>query len=588
MANTIKYSTSGGTLAINEGSYWIGVGDVPKGPTPVTDYWSGISPPLSGYTIYLGRVTNGPIIYTTSTDAELISLTNTIGGQSFSTIGTALNWYNTQADKMVVNIDYPTIVTSGIVLNLDAGFVPSYPTINTTWYDLSGYASNGTLTNGPTYNTSGGGTIVLDGVDDYIQLGNIIQNSNSSTTIEVVMKSNSNIINPTTEQMNFILNGLTSGSVDGYDQLTLSVNTSIPLITLKSRVQYSSGLNKYSYQVYYQILSNDLNNYPVVVQKYYNPGGSLFSEQINYPQIINQIYSYVWSITNSDLGTRSIKHYLNGQQISGLGSAQSSDFNFFNQPNLRLGFKSNSNISVLRLYNKPLTQSEVLQNYQVMLPRFLGANIVTSGLVFYVDAGYSPSYPTSGLTWYDVSGYGNNGTLTNGPTYSSANGGSIVFDGVDDYVSLPINSTFNTPSVTYEVWANLQTISDRHILYVNWQGNSLEVSSNRSVVMFNFSSGGQLGATTAANVFNWDSWTHFLGTYDASSQTLKTYVNGVLLATRTSTPSTIYAVGTHQISGVQYGGEVKGNISIVRQYNRELTQAEITQNYNAQKSRYGL
>jgi hypothetical protein len=110
--------------------------------------------------------------------------------------------------------------------------------------------------------------------------------------------------------------------------------------------------------------------FPTNSQKYFNPNGSLFSEEINYPQIINQTYFYTWSITNSDLGTRNIKHYLNGQQISVLGGAQSADFNFFNQTNLRLGSLSNSNISILRLYNRPLTASEVLQNYNAQKGRF--------------------------------------------------------------------------------------------------------------------------------------------------------------------------------------------------------------------------
>jgi hypothetical protein len=113
-----------------------------------------------------------------------------------------------------------------------------------------------------------------------------------------------------------------------------------------------------------------MNNYPVVVQKYFNRDGSLFSEEINYPQIIDQTYSYVWSITNSDLGTRGIKHYLNGQQISVLGGAQTGDFNFFNNANLRLGLASNSNIFILRIYNRPLTATEVLQNYNAQKARF--------------------------------------------------------------------------------------------------------------------------------------------------------------------------------------------------------------------------
>ena len=214
-------------------------------------------------------------------------------------------------------------------------------------------------------------------------------------------------------------------------------------------------------------------------------------------------------------------------------------------------------------------------------------NIVTNGLVFYVDAANYLSYTSGSTTWFDLAG-SNNGTLTNGPTFNTGSGGNIVFDGVDDFISIPINSVFNTPSVTFEVWANLQTINDRHILYVNWQGNSLEVNSDRSVVMFNYSSLSQQGARTAASVFNWDTWTHFVGIYDDASQTLRTYINGALLATRTSTPSTIYGVTVHKISGTDFGGEIKGSVASTRHYNRALSADEVLQNYNAQKTRFGL
>lgn len=223
-----------------------------------------------------------------------------------------------------------------------------------------------------------------------------------------------------------------------------------------------------------------------------------------------------------------------------------------------------------------------------MATQFAFGKIVTDGLVLALNAADRNSYPGSGTTWRDMSGNGNNGTLTNGPTFNSTNGGAIVFDGVDDFVSLPINSIFNTPSVTFEVWAYLQTIADRHILYVNWQGNSLEVNSDRSVVMYNFSSGGQLGAATSAGVINWDTWNHFVGMYDDTAQALRTYVNGSLLATRNSTPSTIYSVSTHVISAVAFGGEVLGRISTVNHYNRALTASEVQQNYNAQKARFSL
>jgi hypothetical protein len=167
MPNPIKYSTSAQTLALKKGNFWIGTGDVGKGPTSTTDYYNGITPPSGGYTIYLNKASGGPSIYTAANDSQLISLSNTIAGQTFATAAAALAWFSTQTDKMVFDMDYPAIVTNGLILNLDAGFTPSYPTTGTTWYDLSSNSFNETLVNGPTFSSSAGGNIVFDGVDDY-------------------------------------------------------------------------------------------------------------------------------------------------------------------------------------------------------------------------------------------------------------------------------------------------------------------------------------------------------------------------------------------------------------------------------------
>ena len=81
-------------------------------------------------------------------------------------------------------IHSPQIVTSGLVLSLDAGNTKSYPGTGTTWFDKSGNTYNGTLTNGPTFNTANLGSIVFDGVDDYVTCGTIPFTSNTFT-IEV-------------------------------------------------------------------------------------------------------------------------------------------------------------------------------------------------------------------------------------------------------------------------------------------------------------------------------------------------------------------------------------------------------------------
>jgi len=191
MPNTIKYSTSAQTLALKKGNFWIGTGDVGKGPTSTTDYWNGITPPVGGYTVYLNKSFGGPSIYCPANDSQLITLTNGLAGQVFATVAEAINWYSGQADKMVFNRDYPSIVTNGLILNLDAGFTPSYPTTGTTWYDISGGSNNATMYNGLTYNS--GGWMDFDGVDDYCQItynSNNMSDWSTGQTISIWMYHN--------------------------------------------------------------------------------------------------------------------------------------------------------------------------------------------------------------------------------------------------------------------------------------------------------------------------------------------------------------------------------------------------------------
>jgi hypothetical protein len=186
MSNPIKYSTGTESLALKKGNFYIGTGDVGKGPTSTTGYYNGITPPSGGYTIYLNKESNGPSIYTASNDAQLISLTNSIAGTSYTTANECLVYFAGQTDKMVLNRNYEGIVTNGLVLNLDAGFTPSYPRSGTTWIDLSLSGNNGTLTNGPTFSSNDGGSIMFDGTNDYIQLdktSSVWQSNNEMTII---------------------------------------------------------------------------------------------------------------------------------------------------------------------------------------------------------------------------------------------------------------------------------------------------------------------------------------------------------------------------------------------------------------------
>jgi len=168
--NFIKYSTTPDNKSIKVGNYSIGVASgTTYGPTSSTSYWSGISPPTSGYTIYENKAANGPSIRVPMDSATLIDYANRLySGSSITTEEGALTYFNGLTDVICVNRDYEEIVTSGLTYLFDAGFTPSYPKSGTSATDLSFSGYNGTLTNGPTFSSTNGGSIVFDGVDDYI------------------------------------------------------------------------------------------------------------------------------------------------------------------------------------------------------------------------------------------------------------------------------------------------------------------------------------------------------------------------------------------------------------------------------------
>jgi hypothetical protein len=171
--NFIKYSTTPDDKSIKSGNYTIGIASgTTYGPTSSTSYWSGISPPSGGYTIYENKAAEGPSIRVPSDSATLIDYANRLySGSSITTEEGALSYFNGLNNVICTNINYEEIVTSGLTLLLDAGFTPSYPKSGTSWTDLSFSGNNATLYNGPTFNSSNGGSIVFDGTNDYCLAG---------------------------------------------------------------------------------------------------------------------------------------------------------------------------------------------------------------------------------------------------------------------------------------------------------------------------------------------------------------------------------------------------------------------------------
>lgn len=232
--------------------------------------------------------------------------------------------------------------------------------------------------------------------------------------------------------------------------------------------------------------------------------------------------------------------------------------------------------------------------------------IVTNGLLFNLDAGNVESYPGSGTTWTDLSGNNINGTLTNGPTFNSANGGSIVFDGSDDYCIFDTTSfpSGNSP-FTMEVFVKKNVVTTVPIFaYGRDQvgGNSIPVLLLYSSNLIGLTFGSTTGDVFSTTALSSGVWYHVCASY-TTSQT-KIYVNGVLEnSTNYSSANVILdntVNGNKGALAAQFSpfgnisgpprryGTFTGNIAKVALYNRALTNSEILQNFNALRGRFGL
>jgi len=225
---------------------------------------------------------------------------------------------------------------------------------------------------------------------------------------------------------------------------------------------------------------------------------------------------------------------------------------------------------------------------------FTGASpIVTDGLVFAVDAANYESYPGSGTTWSDLAG-SNDGTLTNGPTFDSGNGGSIVFDGSNDYVSISNPSATNAGTVNSSISAWFKTSSDivsNQTIYSERDGTThifskLRIKSNKADYIFLTPSVTKvLNSSTSLSTNTW----HYV-TGIKSGNDYSIYINGQLDISSTEDVGSFSTGGTisTNIGKETIGLYLNGNVAQVKIYNRALTPQEITQNYNALKSRFNL
>jgi hypothetical protein len=449
------------------------------------------------------------------------------------------------------------IITNGLVLNFDAANPNSYAGTGITINNIAGVGNTGILTNGPTFSQLNGGSIVFDGTNDYINVADspsLGMSSTNAVTVYAWFHATADGINSTREIIHKRNNDPT------YVSYGISWGSSSNKNILFSRFGFDDGT------------VSDLNSDALPKLKW-----------------INACTTFDGSVHNM---------YVDGN-LAKTASVSNKRIKDDNLPVTLGSFNGTQEyfqgyISDAKIYNRALSSTEVLQNYNATKNRYIKVlPPISDALVLNLDAGSRASYVGTGTTWYDLSGNNLNGTLVNGPTISGTGiSASILFDGSNDYVSIADNAKLNTFSaMTLEVIVRYTTTNSQ-IFAQKWNytlgndGYTLEIL-NSTIVAACYSAGNSYLSVSISgypinNVY------HMIFTLSGNTQTL--YINGVSVASNSggSVPNisgTTFAIGNRSnLSGTYFGG----NVYLTKFYNRALTASEVLQNFNFYRTRYGI
>ena len=228
-----------------------------------------------------------------------------------------------------------------------------------------------------------------------------------------------------------------------------------------------------------------------------------------------------------------------------------------------------------------------------------GPDIVENGLVLCLDAGNTKSYPGSGTVWTDLSRSGNNGTLTNGPTFNIANGGSVVFDGVDDYAEIPTNAAIDNAlagQFTFEMWvmplnAGLRygklfgkgTFNSR----INGIVSDWNAAGPLYPIGFQYRDASNVSVGPSMGNVTFNNWYHLIITRN-SSNLLSTFNNGIVASSTSESVNLGNSTFPIRLSDNSGGERRASRIASFRFYTKGLSASEVLQNYNATKGRFRL
>jgi len=317
MPNLFKSGTTATNGCIYKGNFIIGVDPAyDYGPTSATSFYNGVSPAVSGYTIYQTKAANGPSIKTAADDATMVSILQSMGSTGATASG-ALNWVQQQPNIMVANIDYYGIVTSGLTFAVDASYSPSNPQSGLTWYDLTKNGNNVRFYSSPSYSSTSGGTL---------NLANPINTTATTTNISATTYTYCAFVK--------IASADSIGTqIIGTTNIINATNSAGPSIWSSSSPSGTIGFNSASFT------------------------GATTNTWVYYVGIQDATTQYLY--TNNVLRASATTTLTTG-------STQTLQIGWVNSSKFLLGLSMGS----FQIYNRALSTTEITQNYNVLKTRF--------------------------------------------------------------------------------------------------------------------------------------------------------------------------------------------------------------------------
>jgi hypothetical protein len=547
-------STGTETNSIFKDNWAISVKEEGGGPSSTTGFYSGIEPPVGGYTIY----GPGSHIRVAADDSEFLFIIGKLGGDN-SSVENALLWADGNPDVIVANRAAEEMVTDGLHSYFDFDSTISYPRTGNQARSLKGN-NVAVLTNGASFSN---GKIITDGSNDYIEIAQTGDLTTESWSFRFVARQDGYIPGGAQRRSFF---GLSNGGDYAFKVLNWQI--------WDANNQYQSfigdnvGYNSTSY--YSQSTSEELKDYCLVITPtevtYYEDGVEVQRVTQSQGYTKRGQFDRIW------LGTRK-NQYMNGE--------------FY----------------LFAAYDRELSPTEVMQNTREYKSRFNKDTISLDGLVTYIDPIYSKYRGSSSLG--DISGVGNGATLHNVPAFRSNEASTYLFDGTNDYITVT-----DVPSGTkwsafiwfkYDGQTQFANRGHRTFFATNthrfqWDDNSSATSARGPFA--DFSTIGIGGATPRHNFTPGDlfgQWHCYGMTSDGS--VIRTYTDGVELhsytASRQFSTDGVMRIGVDGISligGADWLYETGGltYVGPFIAYNRPLTPAEVQANFDAQKTRFGL